>query len=742
MSAEPNIPPTDLDFLHLQTELARIDVFIRREVRRWQLAGQNPEDPFRGLHLSDAYIDRLVARPFATSWGQSVQMDPAEAGSFLQAEASAQQQIEAVLRQAQAQGRQTRWQSLTTMFNLTRFEQDALLVCLAPALDSRYEQLYAYLQDDVTRKHPRLNLILDLLCEPGPHRLPQMAFFADEAPLFRHRLLVPIPENGNDHLPLLSRPLMADNTIVAWLLGFYQPPSALAANVRLLQPQACQTDDLLAGPFRAEFSRMAEFSPPPVFAFYGPDRTAQDSAARWLAGQFRRPLLQVDLAGAVTAGSGASPRDLVRLALRDARLTGALPYLVNWDLFLPAEHRSLDAQPVLAEIFSFPGPVIMAGQKKRPAEGVERSRLLFWQEFPLPTVQQRLMLWRHFIGPEADTLAPADSAPGQTNGLAALADQFTLTGGQIKDAVVTARDMATRRGRSLRLEDLFAAARSHSNPNLSTLARKIRPRYSWSDIILPPDSLAVLREIVSCVQQRPVVLDEWGVGRKLVASRGVTVLFVGEPGTGKTMAAEVIAAELGLDLYKIDLSGVVSKYIGETEKNLERIFNEAQTSNAILFFDEADAIFGKRSEVKDAHDRYANIEVSYLLQRMEAYDGVTILATNLRANLDEAFTRRLQFVVDFPFPDETYRLKIWQTLFPPETPRADNLDLPLLARRFKLAGGNIRNVIVSAAYLAAADGRQVTMAHLLHGLRRELQKMGRLVDEADLRLEDDKGETP
>ena len=198
------------------------------------------------------------------------------------------------------------------------------------------------------------------------------------------------------------------------------------------------------------------------------------------------------------------------------------------------------------------------------------------------------------------------------------------------------------------------------------------------------------------------------------------------------MAAEIIARELKLDLYKIDLSTIVSKYIGETEKNLERIFREAEASNAILFFDEADALFGKRSEVRDSHDRYANIEISYLLQRMEAYDGVTILATNLRSNLDEAFTRRLQFAVDFPFPDEADRLRIWQALFPPEVPRDANLDLALLARRFKLAGGSIRNIIVSAAYLAAADGRRVTMEHLLHSTRRELQKMGRLVGEEDL----------
>jgi SpoVK/Ycf46/Vps4 family AAA+-type ATPase len=234
------------------------------------------------------------------------------------------------------------------------------------------------------------------------------------------------------------------------------------------------------------------------------------------------------------------------------------------------------------------------------------------------------------------------------------------------------------------------------------------------------------------VRGRPKVLDTWGVGRKLASSRGVTVLFAGPPGTGKTMAAEIIAGELGLDLYRIDLSTIVSKYIGETEKNIERIFQEAEQSNAILFFDEADALFGKRSEVRDSHDRYANIEISYLLQRMEAYNGVTILATNLRGNLDEAFTRRLQFAVNFPFPEAEDRIRIWKTLFPSEVPRAAEVDLVHMAETFRLAGGNIRNVIVSAAYLAAADGDIVTMAHLLHATRRELQKMGRLVREEDL----------
>jgi len=231
------------------------------------------------------------------------------------------------------------------------------------------------------------------------------------------------------------------------------------------------------------------------------------------------------------------------------------------------------------------------------------------------------------------------------------------------------------------------------------------------------------------IHHKRLIFNRWGLRRVVRKNKGLTLLFAGPPGTGKTMTAEAIAKELKRPLLVVNYAHLENMWVGETEKNIEAVFKQADMRNAILFFDEADAIFGKRSEVKDAHDRYANIEVSYLLQRMETYDGVTVLATNLRANLDEAFTRRLQFAVDFPFPDEAYRLRIWETLFPPGVPRGEDLDFRLLARRFKLAGGNIRNIIISAAYLAAADGGQVHMSHLLHGARRELQKMGRLIKE-------------
>jgi SpoVK/Ycf46/Vps4 family AAA+-type ATPase len=272
--------------------------------------------------------------------------------------------------------------------------------------------------------------------------------------------------------------------------------------------------------------------------------------------------------------------------------------------------------------------------------------------------------------------------------------------------------------------------------NLSSFARKIEPKHDWEDIVLPVDQLSQLREICSQYKYQQVVYDEWGFGRKLSLGKGLNVLFSGHPGTGKTMAAEVIAGELRLDIYKIDLSQVVSKYIGETEKSLNRIFREAQASSSILFFDEADALFGKRTEVKDSHDRYANIEVSYLLQKMEEYDGIAILATNLRQNMDEAFLRRMQFIVEFPFPDEESRRRIWEVLFPREAPIASDVDFPLLAREVRLAGGNIKNIGLAAAFYAAADGRVIRQQHLVRAVRREFQKMGRSWSERDWKIED------
>jgi SpoVK/Ycf46/Vps4 family AAA+-type ATPase len=326
--------------------------------------------------------------------------------------------------------------------------------------------------------------------------------------------------------------------------------------------------------------------------------------------------------------------------------------------------------------------------------------------------------------------ANAAVALDPTVDLAALANTFRLSGGQIHDAATTARNLARTRdphAPQITRDDLHVACRLQSNRKLAELAQQITPHYTWDDIVLPSEQMEQLHAIAHHVQYRALVYDAWGFERKLAMGKGLNVLFSGPPGTGKTMAADVVAHTLGLDLYKIDLSGIISKYIGETEKNLARIFGEARSSNAILFFDEADALFGKRTAVKDAHDRYANVEISYLLQKMEEYEGVVILATNLRKNMDEAFVRRLHFTVEFPMPGVDDRRRIWQQIWPAAAPRDPDLDLEFMAQQIELAGGAIRNIALASAFLAAADGGVVTMQHLIRATQREYQKMGKVL---------------
>jgi SpoVK/Ycf46/Vps4 family AAA+-type ATPase len=281
------------------------------------------------------------------------------------------------------------------------------------------------------------------------------------------------------------------------------------------------------------------------------------------------------------------------------------------------------------------------------------------------------------------------------------------------------------------VEDVSAGARAQNAAGLERLARRIEPAVGWSDLVLPLVVEGQLRELTARARHRDKVVGEWGMGHRSPRARGITGLFAGDSGTGKTMSAEVVARDLDFDLYVIDLSTVVDKYIGETEKNLDRIFTEADRVNGVLLFDEADALFGKRSEVKDARDRYANVEVAYLLQRMESFDGVAILTTNLRTNVDDAFTRRLDAIVDFPMPEEEDRRRLWEANLPPTVPREDGIDLDFLAHRFKVSGGNIRNICVTAAYLAAAASHPVSMADLIRATEREYRKLGRMTVEAE-----------
>jgi SpoVK/Ycf46/Vps4 family AAA+-type ATPase len=359
---------------------------------------------------------------------------------------------------------------------------------------------------------------------------------------------------------------------------------------------------------------------------------------------------------------------------------------------------------------------------EQPLElGGELPKEIFDIEIPVPDYAMRKTIWGQYL-----------TGKNSEVDVSALANKFKFTVGQIKDAVVSAQKLAVLHEReNITLQDLYNGCRAQSNQKLTALAKRIKPKYRWDDLILPKEKKEQLEEVKNYIKNKGVVYHDWGFDNKLSLGKGLDILFSGASGTGKTMAAEVIASKLGLDLYKIDLSMVVSKYIGETEKNLNRIFKEAEQSNAILFFDEADALFGKRSEVRDSHDRYANIEISYLLQKMEENEGIVIMATNLSQNIDDAFMRRMHFNVEFPFPEEEYRYKIWRSLFPKEAPIADDIEFEFLAKRFKLAGGNIKNIVVNAAFLAAEESGVIGMEHVIKAAKREFQKIGKVCSQSE-----------
>jgi len=408
----------------------------------------------------------------------------------------------------------------------------------------------------------------------------------------------------------------------------------------------------------------------------------------------------------------------VPILFRQARLDGAVLYVDGIDA-LAGEERRHERRALLRAVAEGGSVVILAGTR---APGRDMAGAVA-VSFEVARFEGRRAQWREALAAAGIVAQPA--------GIDALAGQFRLTANQIADAVAAARGRAEWRG-ALAADphaapgsaDLFAAARAQSGHDLLRLARPIEPKHSWADLVLPSDRVAQLHEICARATLRHIVYDRWGFEKKLSTGRGLSALFCGPSGTGKTMAAEIIAGELGLDLYKIDLSQIVSKYIGETEKNLDRIFQAAETANAILFFDEADALFGKRSEVRDAHDRYANIEVGYLLQKMDEYEGIAILATNLRQNMDDAFIRRLQVVVEFPFPGEDDRRRIWASIFPPEAPLGPAVDFDRLAREVRLSGGKIRNIAVTAAFQAASGNCIIGMSELIEGARREYEKSG------------------
>ncbi|MGW0591321.1 AAA family ATPase [Streptosporangium sp. NPDC002607] len=602
---------------------------------------------------------------------------------------------------------------LSALFGLTPEEELLLVACAAPEIDPRYGELYGHLHGDATRWRPSARLVTAVAGFDRRCPVDGGALLDPQAAAFRWRLAGPA-DNGAAHRP--GHGIALDPGILALITGHRWEDGRIDAALRPL-PAA----DPAAWPYGDAVDRLAVLLADDtgriVAHFHGPLASEGRRVALAACRRLGVGLLHAD-AGELLAlsQSGELPlADGLRLLYRQAALGGAGVYLSGLDALLDdpraaAHLRTLEGLLPDASWFTcteaerlwLPGPSLPTHITFLPFEP------------PALDHRQRRTVWER-----AMPGLPAEQ-------MVALATHFPSTPGEVADAVRLARGRARAAGGDEpAYEDLLWACRAPSRAALDGLARPLTPRTGWDDLILPADVLEQLRELCAQVRHRGLVLDEWALGRRTALGHGVQALFLGPSGTGKTLAAEVVAAAVGMGLVKVDLSTVVSKYIGETEKHLARVFTAAERSGSILLFDEADALFGKRSEVGDAHDRYANIEVSYLLQRIEEYAGVVILATNFAQNIDEAFQRRLRVSISFPFPDEAARLAIWRRHLPGELPVTADLDLTRMARQFKVPGGVIRKIVWNAAFLAADDGGRMDAGHLLLATRREYERMGK-----------------
>ena len=603
------------------------------------------------------------------------------------------------------EGPRTALEGVSAAFGLSSFERAVLLLCAGVELEASFAALLARVQGTDGHRHGEPTFSLAMAALPGAH----WSAITPAGPLRRWRLIEVAPGPS-----LTTSPLRIDERILHHLAG------------------VSHVDERLAG---------AALILPSEEGLVPSQRNASDRiAAAWTNGQDVAPLVHLcgrdpearrTVAVAASAAVGlsvlaipssslpADPSELdvfARLCEREGALLGAAILLEHGDM----EAGEPSRDQLVDRFTAILGSALMLGSSDRRPSSNRRTLVI---DVNRPTPAEQRTIWRQELGG-----APSDEL------VELVVSQFDLNAGGIRDAAIAARgaspqDLEGTVGAAFD-HRLWEACRRQARPALDDLAQPIEPVARWDDLVLPVTAAASLKEIGIHARHRSTVYERWGFADRGPRGLGISALFVGASGTGKTTAAEVLAADLGLDLYRIDLSQVVSKYIGETEKNLRRVFDAAEEGGAVLLFDEADALFGKRSEVRDSHDRHANIEVSYLLQRMEAYRGLAILTTNMKEALDTAFLRRIRFIVQFPFPDAPARAEIWRRIFPAATP-VDGLD-PIRLAQLNLSGGSIRNVAVSSAFLAAEARTPVRLEHVLQAARSEYAKLDRTLTAAEI----------
>jgi hypothetical protein len=668
--------------------LHALDKVLERETLRLRLRYQLSFDELRGLYTTDEQVDDLLA---------NAGPDAASSRPDIAAE-SARDLLRALDAIADA-----RWRHLCNVHELAPLERALVLLAFAPELDLKYETLFGYLNNDITRKWPTLDLARRLLAPGATGKAEVSTLLAPGSTLWRSNLieLLPAPASSPSHL---QAGLALHRSATRFLVG-----QALHRDSWSAAREESADESVLA------HARVMAGDDPPVLLLCADDPEQRRDFADALAATLRLPLRRFAPGEAGTALDRG--RDAAATLALEQRLE---PCAILLEPASPRGEGPAGAQAgVPGAIGELRGPLLVEADGDDAWRALVDGRRVLKVLLHEPPFAQRATLWTISCRSQGLAVSPEDCA--------ALADRYALTARQIAHATRTARDLALLAGEPLvDARRLHAAARAESSAAIGTLGSRVDSRHHWDDLIVGTETLARLQTITSAVRSRHVVYGRWGFGARDAGGTGVKALFAGPSGTGKTMAAGIIARELGLDLFRIDLAAMVSKWLGETEKNLNRVFAAARAGNAMTFFDEADALFGKRSEVKEAHDRYANIEVSHLLQKLEAHDGAVVLASNLKRNMDDAFTRRLHYVVEFPAPDAVQRERLWRTMFPPAAPLAGDIDFGFLARQFELSGGDIRNVILEAAFLAAHATTAIGMRELVRALSRQLAKEGKM----------------
>lgn len=690
--------------------LAWLDVLVDELDRRIavQVHAMRGGDPaLKNLVITDAEVDALLARE--------------------RDRAGLERQPGALLQEVLACGGEgaRRLRTLQEKFELLPFEVEAVLACLAVDIDRRFERLYAYLNDDLSRPRPSADVLLRLLA-PRALRVGLQAALASDARLQRCGLLV-AEDAGRGTQGELYR--VADG-VARWLLE-QGGADTLLARARL-QEDVAPLAPLLWG------QRKLRTDLGPLLAPRKPASAALAANVHGRSGSGRGFVVEAACAHQGRRCIALDGRRLARrpatdiepvlvAALRDGALCDAVVFLHHADACCEDADRQAELRAVLQSwLREFGGTVVLGSEAPLPLGQWLPAADVAAIALPAPSLAEREAGWAEALG-AVSRLAAAERAELAHT----LAAKFRMTLGELAAAAQQAAAARPGSDAAAWSAVLHAVVGRVTAPRLHQLAEAMPTAHALDDLVLPDEKLDVLRDLVRRVKHRRTVLETWGFDSVSGRGRGLVALFHGASGTGKTMAADAIAGTLGMQLFRIDLAGVVSKYIGETEKNLRAIFDEADRADAVLFFDEADALFGKRSEVKDAHDRYANIEINYLLQRIELFEGIAILATNKRAHLDDAFLRRIHVALEFPLPRAAERLRLWDRSFPAGAPLAPAIDWEFLAQRFELTGGAIRNAALGAAYLAAEARREIGMGEVVNALRTELVKAGRRVADSE-----------